>query len=211
MRFLIKLGILLNLIGFFGLFYWETELDKKAVKIDKAVKSLPSEEKALEYFLKKYERKWSARDKQIFLQTIKAASKHYQIDPFDLMTFVALESNYKITATSKPNSNGTRDFGLTQQNSNFYKTRYRIVSKVADSYGLRYNSNNKFDIVLNVMSCSYFISSLRKEIKEKYGSVEKFQLIASYNTGIAGFKRYKKKAQQYYSVFQQLRSVSYDT
>jgi soluble lytic murein transglycosylase-like protein len=210
MRNLIKLGILLNIIGLSGLFYWETELKKEAVKIEKARRELPSEEKVLEYFLQKYERKWSYKNKQVFLNAIRVTSKHYNIDKFDLMTFVALESNYKITARGKKNSNGTYDAGLTQQNSNYYKGRYKIVSSVAKRYGLEHDINNKFDITLNVLSCGYFVNSLRSEIYQKYGDGSEFRLIASYNTGIAGFKRFPSKAREYYTVFKKLKSAGYN-
>ena len=210
MRFLIKLGILLNLVGFFGLFYWDGELKKESVKIESIKKQLPTEEQALEFFLKKYERKWSYKDKQTFLNTVRVASKHYNIETFDLMTFVALESNYKIDPRPKTNRNGTFDYGLTQQNSNYYKGRYKIVSRVAKQYGLDYNIENKFDITLNVLSCAYFVNSLKKEIRQKYDTTTHFQVVASYNTGIKGFYKNRKIAKQYYQTFMKLRSAVYN-
>ena len=208
---ILRFGILLNIVAFSSLFYWNNELQKEVIKIENKIEKIqkqePSEEQVLESFLKKYKRKWSLEDKQTFLKTIKVAEKFYYIDKYDLMTFVALESNYTIRALSKPNRNGTRDAGLTQQNSDYYKARYRRVAKVAKAYGLKYDINNKFDIALNVLSCAYFVNSLKIEIKKKYNATDHFQVVASYNTGIKGFFKNRKIAKQYYSVFQQLKSV----
>jgi len=209
-KFIIKLGILLNIIAFSSLFYWNNELQKEVVKIERIQKQAPSDKEVLEFFLKKYKRKWSETNKDVFLKTIRVAEKHYGVDKYDLMVFVALESNYTIRALSKPNRNGTRDAGLTQQNSDYYKSRYRTVAKVAEHYGLRYDINNKFDITLNVLSCAYFVNSLKIEIKKKYNTTDHFQVVASYNTGIKGFFKNRKIAKQYYSVFQQLKSVVYN-
>lgn len=207
---ILRLGILLNIVAFSSLFYWNNELQKEIVKIEKIQKQAPSDKEVLEFFLKKYKRKWSETNKDVFLKTIRAAEKHYSVDKYDLMVFVALESNYTIRALSKANRNGTRDVGLTQQNSDYYKSRYRTVAKVAERYGLRYNINNKFDITLNILSCAYFVNSLKIEIKKKYNTTDHFQVVASYNTGIKGFFINRSIAKEYYSIFKKLKTLASD-
>ena len=207
MKNLVRLILLTNLLAFSGLFYWNFEIQKDVTLIKQtqiAIKA-PDPEKVLEYYLIKYEKNWNYKDKQTFLKAVNIASQHYNIEALDIMTYVALESNYTIRPKPRRNSNGTYDYGLTQQNSNYYKGRFRITSKIAKQYNLKYNINDRTDITLQVLSCAYFVNSLRTEIKQKYGSVSHYRMTASYNTGIKGFSRLPTKAKEYYSVFYNLK------
>ena len=211
MKNLVRLVLITNLIVFSGLFYWNFEIQKDVnlIKQQKPVVfKTPDPEKILEYYLIKYEKNWNYKDKQTFLKAVNIASLHYNIEALDIMTYVALESNYTIRPPVRENSNGTYDYGLTQQNSDYYRSRFRITSKIAKQYNLKYNINDRTDITLQVLSCAYFVNSLRTEIKQKYGSVSHYRMTASYNTGIKGFAKYPKKAKEYYSVFFDLKKLA---
>jgi hypothetical protein len=139
-------------------------------------------EKDLNYFLKKYNRNWSKQNKNKFVEVVYRGSKEFRVDPKIVMSIIAVESQYKIIIKGK-NKNSI-DYGLTQQNSLYITTRYKIAEKYLKQNNITY-TNSKYDIGKNVFACYMYL----KDISDSEALLHFRDYITAYNQGIKGALR----------------------
>ena len=150
----------------------------------------------LNYFLDKYNRKWSKQTKNRVVNLLFKGQKEFDIDYKIILSIVAIESQFKIRCIGK--NKKSVDYGLTQQNSKYIKKRYRKAEIYLKKYRIKcYNS--KFDLSKNIFSCFIFLDEIRQHEKIIYFD----QWIKAYNVGIRGstLDSYQKVADRYYKKF----------
>lgn len=146
----------------------------------------------IRFFLKKHNRKWGEQNIEKLMQALIIGQQEFDINYKAVLAIISIESNFKITAVG---NNGTsKDFGLTQQNSRYYESRYKNSEKYLDNYGINY-SNSKFDIYKNVISCYIYLDYLRKS---KHTN-NLYEIVDAYNKGINGMRR--NSCMKYYIKF----------
>lgn len=175
-------------------------------------------ELAVRYRLDYHNQKLSDREVHNIVKVIYLGHTKYNINYLDVMSMISTESewykfaagkNYKNYKKKKINGKLVKvldsiDYGLTQQNSKSIKGRYSYASKVLKQLNIAHDKSNKYDVALNTMSCILYLSSIRKEIGNGYSHK---RMIASYNTGVVGFKRWPKKATAYYQRFSKMKEI----
>lgn len=78
---------------------------------------------------KKIRRSWNKEEIHEASKIIQKISENYSIPFPTIIAMIEHESSLYKKARSKPNRNGTRDYGLTQQNSRYAKVRYTRIFK----------------------------------------------------------------------------------
>jgi len=162
------------------------------VKLDKSIIK-----DSLNHFLHKYNRKWSQENKQKCIDALYYGQQEFDIDYKIVMSLISIESQYRIVVIGK-NKNGSKDFGLSQQNSRYIKQRYRAAEEYLNKYKIKY-SNSNFDISKNIFSCYMLLRDTNE-----YGNLILFRdYIASYNVGIRGIRQEhtQKIADKYFNKF----------
>jgi hypothetical protein len=152
----------------------------------------------LNVFLNKYNRNWSLQNKQKCIDALYCGQQEYSIDYKIVMSIIAIESEYKITAIGK--NKNSKDFGLCQINSKYINYRYKKVEPILDYYKIKY-TNSKFDISKNIFSCY----ALLRNTNNYYDLILFRDFIASYNIGVRGVKQEHTQqiADRYYERFLQ--------
>lgn len=152
--------------------------------------------------LKKFNRKWSNKNKKILKDTLYVGSKHYGINHRTVLSLISIESTFKIRAFNK-NRNGTKDYGLCQINSINWKGLSKVSKKILDKNKIRYGKG-KYNITLNVMNCYGHLNGSKYVLKKKKRYSHK-KMIQSYNVGVAGSlsksKKYSRIRKRYYSKY----------
>jgi hypothetical protein len=139
---------------------------------------------------KRIRRQWNANNINTLTNTLLIAEHYTDIPHKNLLSTILTESDMDIYCIPKhKNLNGTIDIGLTQQNSPYIKTRYRVARKILNKAGIDY-SNNVFDISTNVMAGAIVLKEFKKELKDR-GIQTKYAHYIAYNVGTGGF--FKKK------------------
>lgn len=138
--------------------------------------------------LKKFNRKWSSKNKRTAIAVLKAGENEFNIDHRLVLSFMAHESWMKIYAYRK-NTNKTSDYGLTQQNSSERANRYKSSEKILKKYKIKY-TKSKYDVAKNIMSCYFYLSDIRKRAKRYDAKM----IIMAYHLGIRGASLKKRRA-----------------
>ena len=151
----------------------------------------------LNYFLHKYKRNWSKENKNKCIDALYYGQQEWSIDYKIVMSLISIESQYRIVVTGR-NRNGSKDFGLTQQNSRYVKQRYRATENFLNDYKIKYTNSN-FDIGKNIFACYMLL----RNTSEYYDLILFRDFIASYNVGVRGVRldHMQKTADVYYSKF----------
>lgn len=165
---------------------------KVIYKIDNRITKQKIKNK-LNYFLIKYNQKWSQANKQKFINAVYVGQKEFDIDYKIVMSIVSIESNYNIRAKNKKSN----DFGLSQQNNKYIKQRYSTAKKYLDKHKVKSNVKDKYDIALSVMSCYLYLY----EIEQSLNTFNFHHYICAYNTGKRGYYKYRETADKYYNRF----------
>ena len=176
-----------------------------AYKVDNVLLEKDQIKKDLNFFLIKYNRHWSQKDKQKFINILYYGEHEFNISNKIVLAIISVESNYDITVAKKNYNKKTHklksiDFGLTQQNSRYYKCRYKAAESYLDYYHIKY-TDSKFDMGKNIFSCFMLLRD-----NNEYSDLIHFKdLIASYNVGSTGVKEeyMQKKVDEYYNLFMQ--------
>jgi hypothetical protein len=162
-----------------------------AIHSDKALKKDNSSQDAINsylveriYFHKK-SKQFTFKEVNNIAYILRIAEHEFGTDPLLLIALMSHESHFYKYATGK-NKKGKRvvsyDYGWTQQNSKYYKARYKRVSRILDEYGIFYNINDKYDTALNIMSAAMFLSDIKNSLMQKR-QYSDFRMLANYNTG----------------------------
>ena len=155
----------------------------------------------LNHFLKKYKQNWTDKNRNHCINILYCGQQEFQIDYKIILGLIATESEFRITVQRKNIRKGrvkSVDFGLTQQNSRYYKDRYRATIPYLKQYRIKY-TDSKFDMAKNIFSCYMILSDTNK-----YGNLIHFKdFIASYNVGVHGTKHdyMQKTIDEYYNRF----------
>lgn len=128
--------------------------------------------------------------------------KEYGINIFDLYTIIYLESRFNRTAFNR--NIKSFDYGLTQQNSEYIKNRFKSSSQILRNYNIKYNLSNMYDINLNVMSAILYLHYIKDKLRKNNRYTYK-RYISAYNVGITGVKTKRKKGQKYFQLFIELK------
>lgn len=147
----------------------------------------------LNYFLNKYEQKWTKQQKSQAIRALYLGQKEFNIDYKIVMSIIAIESNYNIKAKNKKSN----DYGLTQQNNRYTKQRYLVSKKYLDKYKIKYNIKNKYDVSLNIFSCYLYL----KELEQTSNTLYFPHYIGAYNVGYRGLEKNSSIAYNYYIKF----------
>jgi len=107
---------------------------------------------------------------QDFLQIAKDAASKYGLDPLIILAIAKAESNLIASAVSKPNKNGTKDYGLMQIN----EINLEFVGATKDTI-----LNPK----TNIFGGAHLLNHKRTYILQKLGRITTQMLISSYNQG----------------------------
>jgi len=134
----------------------------------------------LNYFLTKYKRNWSNKEKEKFIDIIYYGSKEYNINYKVVLSIISVESQYIINA--KGRNKTSIDYGLAQINSRYIKQRYKYSEQFLKKYKISYDINNKFDIGLNIFSCFKYL----KDISDCPDLLQFSDYVSAYNQGIKG-------------------------
>lgn len=146
-------------------------------------------------------RKYSKTNTRRLVRSLYIGQRHYGIHYKDVLAMLKIESDFKIVTKSR-NTDGTYDIGLSQQNSPYYKNRYKVASRVLKKYRIKH-SNWDYDIYVNVLACYGELNCIKKRIKNRY-SYKRW--ICSYNTGVAGYNYKIKARERYFKKFKIARS-----
>ena len=151
---------------------------------------------SLNYFLYKYNRKWSIQNKQKCIDVLYCGQQEFNIDYKIIMALISIESRYNITAIGQ--NKNSKDFGLCQQNSKYINYRYKKVEPILKQYKIKY-TNSKFDIAKNIFSCYMLL----RNTNDYYDLILFRDFIASYNVGVRGIKQNHTQqiANKYYERF----------
>ena len=159
----------------------------------------------LNFFLNKYDRHWSRQDREKFVKIIYCGEHEFKIEYKIILALISVESQYDIYAAGKNKKKKTNiiksiDWGLTQQNSKYYKGRYKATESYLDYYHIKY-TDSKFDMGKNIFSCFMLL----RDTSDFSDLIHFKDLIASYNAGTDGVKRewMKKRVDEYYGLFMQ--------
>lgn len=151
----------------------------------------PNSYKVIQHNIKEALRKngivWTQRNIDRLTLVLHVGEKKFKIDHKDVLSIIKIESNFKIDVTSKVNSNGTRDHGLGQINSENIPHLYPKAAWHLRKNGIWYsNISDKHDLALNVMSSIIYLNDTRQSIKSFGGYFDKKRWIQAYNTGLVG-------------------------
>ena len=153
----------------------------------------------LTFFLTKYNRKWSQRDKEKCIEVLYCGQQEFRVDHRIVLSIISVESQYNIYAVGK--NRKSIDSGLCQINSRYIKRRYKAAEPFLKQYKIKY-TNSKFDIGKNIFSCMMYLRDI-----SDYSDLIHFQdYILAYNRGVKGVKRsnctiyYEKFMQEYLSL-----------
>jgi hypothetical protein len=149
-------------------------------------------QKDLEYFLYKYNRNWNYINKKLFVEVVFAGQKEFNIDYRIVMSIISIESNYKIQARGR-NKNSI-DYGLTQQNSKYIDSRYKVAEIYLKKYNMKY-STSLYDISKNIFACYIYL----KDLSDTPELLWFRDYISAYNQGIRGALRNNNN--EYYNKF----------
>ena len=140
-------------------------------------------------------RKYSKYNMERLVNALYVGQKHYKIHYKDVLAMLKIESDFRIVIKSVKNRDGTYDIGISQQNSPYYKKRYKTATKILKKYKIKH-SKGKYDLYLSVLSCYGELNWIKKALcdSRKY-SYKRW--ICSYNTGVAGYT-YKINAREKY-------------
>lgn len=162
-----------------------------AIHSDKALKVDHSSQDAINSFLieriyfHKKSKEFTFKEVNNITYILRIAEYEFGTDPLLMVALMSHESHFNKYATGK-NKKGKRvvsyDYGWTQQNSKYYKARYKRVSRILDEYGIYYNINDKYDTALNIMSAAMFLWDITISLSRK-GQYSAFRMLANYNTG----------------------------
>lgn len=148
---------------------------------------------------RKVGRKLPERTKVIKL--LRIGQEKYGVPYKDMLAIMAIESGFKKYAKHR-NRDRSLDYGLTQQNSRYIKKRYRAATAHLKRYGIPHKRiYHKYDIGLNLMSAILFQRDIRRQTRNYR------RIIVSYNTGMAGYYKYKAKGNKYFKRFMKYRRI----
>jgi hypothetical protein len=148
---------------------------------------------------------WQEKDVINVTKVIWIGSKQYGINPNHVFATIALESYFNPYALGI--NKDSQDFGLTQQNSKYWKKRFKVAAKILTAYGIQHNLKNPYDTALNVMACILYKYNINKRVdrsKVKNTLYSKYvNKIVAYNLGINGARDKKKYkiGMRYYKIF----------
>ena len=132
------------------------------------------------------------------------------IDSQIVMCIMQIESEYKIDAVGYNDGKCISiDVGLCQINSINLSLLYGKAEKVCIENNMKYESDDIFDISLNITACFIYLSDSKKALlKNNEYSFQRW--IQSYNVGLQGssdsprYKHLQKKKSEYYVKFLEL-------
>lgn len=154
----------------------------------------------LNKLLKLNNRNWSFKTRNEFVKLLILINKNYLITPNEMLALIWQESQFKIEARSRINSDGSRDYGLTQQNSFYANHRIKAAHKKLAEWKIKAN-RSAFDPLTNTLSGAMYLSSLLR-----INSDDEFY-IKAYNVGIRGTRTKKQKAKKYFKEFSEKYEV----
>ena len=109
------------------------------------------------------------------LRAIEVGSKYFpHIEPEIVLSVFYIESHFDKYALNT-NTNETEDYGLSQQNSKYYKDRFKTAKIILDKEKLfRSDWNNPYDIYLNVLACYIHLDWCFKQKQSKTEGIKKY-------------------------------------
>jgi len=118
----------------------------------------------LMFFLKKHKQNWTQANIQKCVDLLYAGEEEFNVEYKIVLAIMSVESQYNISAIGKNYNKKKKlvstDFGLSQQNSKYYKDRYKAAMPFLDEAGFKYDVNNRFDIGLNIYSCYMYLNDM---------------------------------------------------
>jgi len=129
-------------------------------------------------------RTWNQKQVDQLVTALKVCDAQFNVSPRVMLGIILTESEMKIREVSPRNRNGSTDYGLIQQNSDYLEERYAAARKVLDSYDIPY-TNDRFDILVNVVSGGWTMADFRKELIDRKVYDPDLHLVA-YNVGPSG-------------------------
>lgn len=152
----------------------------------------------LENKLNSFNRHWDKKTKDLAVKTLLAGEIQFNIDHRLVLSIIAVESEFKITAKRK-NRNKTIDYSLTQQNSKSIKYRYKHCEPILMTHKIIY-TNSYYDIPKNIMSCYVYLNDIRSTTE-----YDAKMIIMAYNLGIRGatLKDRQVRGENYFNLVMQ--------
>jgi len=129
------------------------------------------------------ERRWNAATRDRLVTVLMAAEQLNYIEHDQLLAILMTESDLKIRTVSR-NTNGSIDYGIAQQNSDYLEARYARARKILDELGIPY-THDRFDITVNVMSAAITVAEFRGELVAR-GVFDPDLHLVAYNVGPNG-------------------------
>jgi len=146
----------------------------------------------LNYFLHKYNRKWSQENKKKCIDALYYGQQQFDIDYKIILSIISVESQFNIYA--KGRNRNSIDFGLCQINSKYLKHRYKDSEFYLKQYKIKYN-DSKYDISKNIFSAFIYL----RDISSYSDLIQFSDYISAYNRGVEGSKR--RTDNKYYELF----------
>lgn len=152
------------------------------------------------------ERTWSRRNIETCTKVLIAGERLYNVSHVKMLGIMLTESDMRIRCVGRPNRNGTRDYGITQQNSDYLEERYAAARKALDAVGISY-SDDLFDLAVNTMAGIIVVHDFREQMQKK-GVEDRMAHVLAYNVGVNGYfmasrdaakQRYQKRFESYYT------------
>lgn len=163
-------------------------------------------EKNIKRGLKSKKKKWSKKNIKTLVNVLNAGEIEFKINHRDILSIIRIESEFKIVVKSKKNTNGTRDYGITQINGPNIRYLYKKAARILAKHGVRYsNRKNKYDLALNTMACICYLDWARHKITVREG-FNVMRWIISYNRGVRGSKHSNSK-NKYWNKFLKARNL----
>lgn len=146
--------------------------------------SYESPRSVVEQSLQVLGKRWNKEQINKLVTALEVCDAEYGVSPRTMMGIILTESDMTIRAVSGPNWDGSYDYGLVQQNGRYLVERYAAAKKTLDRLGIKY-TNNRYDIMVNVVSGAVTIAWFRKELMNKGVHDPDLHLVA-YNVGPTG-------------------------
>lgn len=150
-----------------------------AYKLDKVQIDRSKIKDNLNYFLNKYKRNWTKKEKEKCVDILYYGQQQFNINHKIILSIISVESQFNIKAIGK--NKKSVDFGLCQINSRYIKQRYRNAEKYLKELNIKY-TDSKFDISKNILSAYIYL----RDISSYADLIEFGDYIKAYHVGIKG-------------------------
>jgi hypothetical protein len=146
---------------------------------------------------------WPEEQIEIAAKVLYIGETNYKMDTLELMALISLESYFNPFAIGR--NKKSVDYGLTQQNSKYIVNRFKYASKVLTAFNIEHDTNDYFDVGLNLMACIVFKATINKQVnsRKKYLYPKSVEKIVAYNLGLGGvrIKSRSKIGYRYYRIY----------